>query len=143
MKLFISSLLVIIFMTFICSDIHTIEKFLGITSQQNWYKRSPQQVEVFTLILDIKVFAVAILPDSTEVIVKNFETLPLQSINQTVQISLSSIENIKLDIQIKGIAYVTIATDTGLKILKLPYLMQRKGDLISPTCGNSFPFAKI
>ena len=140
MKTTITSLLGIIAIIFIgCSGEPKKEVS---TKTIQFLDRPAHPVEVVTEILDVKVSAVAILPDGKEVEVKKFDTPPAQEINGTAHLKVSDTSDIALDLPIKGIAHVTIGTDTGLKVLRLPYLMQRKGDMISPTCGNSFSLVK-
>lgn len=134
MQTTIASLLAIISMTFIgCSN--EPKKETTANTPQFW-TRPAQQAEVMT-ILDVKVFAVAILPDGKEVVVKNFQIPPAQEINGIAHLQLSDTSDIELDLPIKGIAHITIYNGDSITVLKLPYLMQRKGDLISPRCGNS------
>ncbi|MFZ4500030.1 MAG: hypothetical protein ACOYMZ_00850 [Minisyncoccia bacterium] len=135
-----TSLLGIIALIFIgCSSEPKKE---AVTKTLQFWTRPVQQAEVMTNILDVEVSAIAILPDGKEVVVKKFDTPPAQEINGIAHLKVSDTSEIELDLPIKGIAHVTIGTDTGLKVLRLPYLLQRKGDLISPTCGNSFRLAK-
>lgn len=101
------------------------------------WARPAKQSKIITTILDVKVSAVAVLPDGKEVVVKNFQTPPAQEIDGTAHIQLSDTSDIELDLPIKGIAHVKIYNGDSIAVLKLPYLMQRKGDLINLTCGNS------
>jgi hypothetical protein len=137
MKTTILSLLGCIALIFIgCSN--EPQKETVITTQKYWGFPGRRPLTL-TPISDVEVFAVAVLPDGREIVVKKFDTPPSQQIEGIAYVRISGKQH---QLPMKGFAHVTFLTGNAIAVLKLPYNMQRKGDLIDPRCGNSYSLAK-
>jgi hypothetical protein len=109
---------------------------------KSWHVRENPPKSIFTPILTIEVDAVAVLPDGKEVVVKKFQTPPNKTIKGNAYVHLSDSSEVDLELPIKCVAHVTFFAGDSVATMTLPYLMQKKGDLIDPVCGNHIAIAK-